>query len=363
MNDLDLITGLTPQAPLPGPDELSPARDRLTAAISMSESAERSADLPVPSSSRIHQLPDAGARWRRNLGARPTRRLALTAVATAVGVVAAATMLSAVTGHRGQSANRPTAVSPGAQQAPVTINVAAARFLERAAAAVQGQPAQPPGLDQFVYTKTEGSGGTINSQEWLSASGSMSGLVLNPGQPNSPVPPCTTAEAAKAVGANAGKKRPWPNLTCYAETSGYLPDMPTSPQQLLAYLAAVGVANPPNPALGASWYSNDLGKAIDELMSTTYLLPAQQAALFKLMAQTPGFTAVPDAPDAIGQVGEAIEWSYEGAPAEIILNPSTYAYMGDRTWAVSGSNLPGADAYHGSALVQMAFVSKVGQLP
>jgi hypothetical protein len=98
-------------------------------------------------------------------------------------------------------------------------------------------------------------------------------------------------------------------------------------------------------------------------MSTTYLLPAQQAALFELMAQFPGFTIVHGARDAIGRVGVGIKWTYEGAPAEIILNPVSYAYMGDRTWPSPGFHGPGADAYDGAALVKMAFVDRAGELP
>jgi hypothetical protein len=151
------------------------------------------------------------------------------------------------------------------------------------------------------------------------------------------------------------------NLTCAQETAGYLPEMPTNPQRLLAYLGKIGVLGPGDTG-GASPDINDFGKTVDDLMSTTYLLPAQQAALFELMAQLPGFTIVRNASDAVGRVGVAIKWTFGGA-AEIILNPSTYAYMGDRTWAAPGVTGPGAGSYHGFALVQMAFVSKAGQLP
>ena len=58
-----------------------------------------------------------------------------------------------------------------------------------------------------------------------------------------------------------------------------------------------------------------------------------------------------------------IKWTYDGAPAEIILNPVRYAYMGDRTWPAPGFRGPGADAYDGAALVKMAFVARAGELP
>jgi hypothetical protein len=138
--------------------------------------------------------------------------------------------------------------------------------------------------------------------------------------------------------------------------------MPANPGQLLAYLYQIGIARS-DDKLGTSWATNDFGKAVDFLMSTTFLTPAQQAALFELMAQFPGFTIVQNAPDAIGRVGVAIKWTYEGAPAEIILNRVTYAYLGDRTWPEPGFKGAAANDYDGAALIRMAFVNRAGQLP
>jgi len=205
--------------------------------------------------------------------------------------------------------------------------------------------------DQFVYTETrEASGGT--SRRWLSTEGNRAGLVENSGQRSFRSPPCTVAQAQGAS-------------TC-AEQAGYLPAMPTDPGKLLAYLVQVGIADPPpgpGAAPGSAWEANDLGKAVDYLMQTTYLLPAQRAALFELMAKTPGYTVVPGARDAIGRTGVAVRWRYEGAPAEIILNPVSYAYLGDRTWPVPGFHGKDADAYDGGALIRMAFVDRAGELP
>lgn len=147
-----------------------------------------------------------------------------------------------------------------------------------------------------------------------------------------------------------------------SEEAGYLPDMPTNPQQLLTYICKTGIG--PGPAgEDTSSLTNDMGRGIDDLTSATYLLPAQQAALFEVMADFNGFTIVRNAPDAIGRIGVAIRWSFMGAPAEIILNPVTYAYMGDRTWPEPGFKGPGLGRYDGAALVKTASVNKAGQLP
>jgi hypothetical protein len=219
-----------------------------------------------------------------------------------------------------------------------------------------------PGPDQFVYTETEAADGAT-SRQWLSADGNKAGLVQNAGQRSFRTPPCTVAQTQQAQKSPPGT---FPGTYHCSEQAGYLPSMPADPHKLLGYLIKVGIADAPpgrGSTQGAGWEANDLGKSVDYLMQTTYLLPAQQAALFELMAQTPGFTVVSGARDAIGRTGVAVRWTYEGAPAEIIFNSADYAYMGDRTWPVPGFHGPGADAFDGVSLVKMAFVAKAGQLP
>jgi hypothetical protein len=337
MNDLELITALTPDCPLPGPEELSSSRDRLTAAIQADVGTERTILVPVSS---------------RGTGPLHRRRVAVTAAAAAV-VVAIATAVAIAPGHSQPTPNRPAAASPSAQptspqpsssEAPAVVDAAAVSFLDHAAAAVKHQPAQVPGPGQFLYTETEGFRNSNKDQTWLSAYGNQAGLVHNSGQPAYILPACTPAQAVSRC----------------SEEAGYLPSMPTKPRQLLAYLYRIRIAQP-GDGQGTSWAANDFGKAVDFLLSTTFLTPAQHAAVFELMAQFPGFTIVHGAPDAIGRVGVAIKWTFNGAPAEIILNPVTYAYLGDRTWPAPG--FKGASAYDGAALVKMAFVDRTGQLP
>ena len=337
MNDLDLVTDLRPPCPLPGPADLAGPRGRLTAAIN----AERSGARP--------------GRWR-SWRTRPVKRLA---VATAVAAAAAAAAaLIVVSGH---SPSAPPTVRPAAGL-PDGVKLAAAQFFRKAATVTGRQRVMVPGPDQFVYTETEGAN-RVASRQWLSAEGNKAGLVENAGQRRFRSPPCTVAQAQVA-------RKPPPGLIAprgyhCAEQAGYLPSMPTDPHELLAYLVKVGIADaPPQPgspqAASPGWFANNLGKCVDYLMQTTYLLPAQRAALFKLMAQTPGFTVVSGAPDAIGRIGVAVRWTFEGAPAEIILNAVSYAYMGDRTWPEAGIK---ANGYDGAALVKMAFVNKAGRLP
>lgn len=345
MNDLDLIAELRPEAPLPGPGQLAPARGRLAEAIAADRAGARVGPRIGPRTRR-----------RRSWRTRPAKRVAVT-TSVAAAAAAAAAALIVVPGHSPSA--HPAPGGTGVRLAPATINVAAVRFLRQAAATTRRQPASAPGPDQYVYTETEYANGD-KSQMWLSADGNRDGLER---KPYAVLPSCTVAQAEIATEELEKNTTAHTPIPCAGdEDAGYLPSMPTDPRALLAYLTNLGLADT-GAGASTSEQANDLGKAVDFLMQTTYLLPAQQAALFELMAQTPGFTVVHGARDAVGRVGVAIKWTFEGGPAEIILNPRTYAYLGDRTWPVPGFHGPDANGYDGVALVDLAFVSQAGQLP
>jgi hypothetical protein len=284
----------------------------------------------------------SGARCR----ARGTRRRTL----VAAGVLAVAAGLAAALLAAPSAARGPARSGSPARSGQAEIRLTAAQFLGKAAAALLRQsPPAPPGPNQFVYTETETSNGQL-SQTWLSADGEQAGL-----SGNVPIPTC--AQLRKQQGPPPAT----PIRYCVAAmTAGYLPDLPTQPGPLRTYLTSIGVITPgPPPVSSPDWAANDTGKAVDFLMATTYLLPAQQAALFQLLADTPGFTIVPAVHDAIGRPGVAIQWTYEGGTAEIILDPATYAYLGDRT------TYPGESPaqFDGSALIRLAIVGRAGQQP
>ncbi len=101
-------------------------------------------------------------------------------------------------------------------------------------------------------------------------------------------------------------------------------------------------------------------------MQSTYLLPAQQSALFQLLAQTPGFQIVRDAADILGRRGVGIYWPYQGSGAMIIFDPATYHFLGFGTWGQgdvpANGQVPPASggavaAPDGTALVAMAIVN------
>jgi hypothetical protein len=242
---------------------------------------------------------------------------------------------------------------PSPDTAPTAAS--AAPFLRQAARAVLTAPtfseqsAVVPQANQYVYSETEDPSGTL-TQIWLSADGSLPGLQRwtsgikgeVPASGAIPYPACTVAQAE--------------STGCFPQ-AGYLPDMPTNPNALLSYLNQIGVTDTESPPANVpGWIDNVLAKGISYLMETSYLLPAQQSALFTLMSQTAGFTIVPNMADAIGRVGVGVEWNFEGSAEALIFNPTTYALLGDRSWP--GPPVLSAP-YDGDALLGVSIVNAI----
>jgi hypothetical protein len=315
MTELDVIAALRPRMALPSSEELAVARRPLTAAI----------DAEAPSS----VVPGRPRSWT------PVGRLALVgAVAAAVAGLVLVVVPGAPTPGRSPTDRPP-------------VHLTAVQFLHQAAAAVLQGTTATPQSNQFVYSQTENPDGTLNDT-WLSVDGGRPGLTSgDSASAANTIPACTVVQAETA--------------RCYPE-AGYLPDMPIDPNMMLAYLNKVQIVDTVGQADDSlpGWEDNVIGKAVMYLMETTYLLPAQQAALYDLMAQTPGFAIVPALTDAIGRTGVGIEWTFQGDTAAVIFDPVTYAFLGARTW-------PGPPdvntAYDGSALVKVAIVDNRGQLP
>ena len=247
--------------------------------------------------------------------------------------------------------------SPTPHIAPTASSTAsAAPFLRQAAHAVLTAPTFTeqsgviPQANQYVYSETEDPSGTLY-QLWLSTNGNLpalhryvssTGEVIAPGMISNA--PCTVAQSESGPEQSA----------CIPE-AGYLADLPTDPTMLLAYLNQIGeVDTEPSPSDPPGQIDNELSDGITNLMQTCYLLPAQQSALFTLMAQTPGFTIVPNMADAIGRVGVGVEWNFQGDSGALIFNPTTYALLGLRTWP--GPPILSAP-YDGDALLGISIVN------
>jgi hypothetical protein len=234
-----------------------------------------------------------------------------------------------------------------------TPSASAAQFLKRAATTVlatataSDQSIVIPQPNQYVYSVNEDPNGTL-VKTWISVSGAnpgrtewISGISGDvPATGENSLTPCTLAQAG----------------SCLPEV-GYFPSMPTDPSSLLAYLNTIGFVDSSGFADTSSpgYAANDLAKGVMYLLETAYLLPAQRAALFNLMAATPGFTVVPAMADAIGRMGVGVEWTFAGGSGALIFNSTTYDLLGVRTWPPGAPNLNAP--YDGNALIGISVVN------
>ena len=243
---------------------------------------------------------------------RPRRIMA----AAAIGVSAAVAAGLAVA----------TTSAPG--RTPAVHVSLAADFLNRAAAAARAQNAPLPRPDQVSYTKqlivSPGPHGGINEclVQWslyplTGQLGEVGGGRCGPGVP--------TVPAAVREMRSASK----PTYHLYPA----LNTLPTSPASLRTALYAAAARG------GAAWglptvHSADaiVASLIETLMAVPISGPLR-AALYGLLAQTPGVTLVPNAVDAAGRHGTGIvtNWDYPGygrGTVETIFAPRTYTVLG-----------------------------------
>jgi hypothetical protein len=257
-------------------------------------------------------------------GARSRRGLTLGAAAAAAVAVACG-LTFAVSGggppavpasHHDERAHSNGGGADQSVTVPATLT--AVQFLTRAAAAMRHEHAVVPAPDQFIYS--EGFE-PINGdwwRTWESVNGSRPSVTdLSTGGWGSSTA-CTEA-LAESTGCTP---------------TGFLPDFPVSANAVMPYLVRLeqASASVPSSQDPPNWLANDTGKAVAGLLGSVYLLPAQQAAVFQMLAQTSGFEIVRNAVDAQGHRGVGIYWFYQGGGAMIVFDPVTYQCLGFGTW-------------------------------
>jgi hypothetical protein len=353
MTELELLRELGDQTPLPELTELTDARARLMREIS----SERATLPPSPA-------PRSG-RTRR-----PRRRRVVAAIVSVGG--AGAALLAVIFGanaHPGVSHGRSIANVPP-PRLPRLADPTASQVLQRAAFVALHTATATPSGDQFVYTKTESQGHTI--QVWMSVDGthtSRVGTSSRPGCVNGQMSlrmlgedgkplsdfipkqfrgrPLTKAQAATLFGGKIPYDGPVVTRSCTPQTA-YFPDMPTQADGMLPYLQRTqGVRSDD---------LNDIAKTVGGLLDSDYLLPAQQAALYAFLGRTPGITIQRAVTDAAGRPGVGVAWSFDGSQAMLIFDPQTYTYLGMTTRGIGGQ-------ISGTALLATAIVDNVGQAP
>ena len=349
--DLDrLVTEADPagRIPLSGPD--SPEAARLYQQITSDGAA-------AP--------PQARRRARRP---RPARPLLLTGATSAVLAAGLAVALMVTSG-----AARPPGSGTSPAFAPAST---AAAVLHNAALAALAVPAVTPRPDQFVYSKMYGimtclpkpptrHGDRLSGvdQGWQSVSGTRFGggsgtasiSLQSRGHGTGLEPTC---KSSRVFPPSLTDPRAIRCPCTPADFAAYLPGMPTRPAELRAWLDRRYRVSP-----GPAGVIYLLGITAS-ILSTDYLTPAQHVAMYELLARTPGLKVMPKASTVLGRTGVGVRWTVRTGAANNRPVTNTFTLVFNRkTYQLLGMNWNLGDATGGEALIKLAIVKKIGQLP
>lgn len=82
------------------------------------------------------------------------------------------------------------------------------------------------------------------------------------------------------------------------------------------------------------------------------------------MTEIPGVSVADHAVNAVGQQGVAVQQVYRGISQQLIFNPRTYAFIGEREVAVNASSgLKAGTVLDSTAILGLAVADHAGQLP
>ena len=367
MNEMDLLTRMRADVPLLPP--------------SAHAEAELAAAIAAPAG---HASRRPGARRRAHLTF-PHRRLIACAAAAAAAVAAVAVYAA---GGRGTFVG-PTVVAwtgrPAATPDPGLPSVGRARtgaqlvaFAARAAALA---PARAPRPHDWVYMKVEvanstaGGGGFLfgppNEREfylsWVRVDRrAYAGLVNFPMS----LPPQTVVHTRLTISRGGGgcSLGGWKSVSY-----GYLNSLPTDPAGLRAVILSQNSPRVP-------WYQPDPDVAVFSAIATllsgetegVWLPPRLAVAMYRLLQQTPG-VHFDTAADLAGRTGLGFYLVLGGwQKHELVINPTTYTYMGDEWIAVRAHESVATDGTRQiskgqvlgwQALLASAIVKHPGQVP
>jgi hypothetical protein len=213
-----------------------------------------------------------------------------------------------------------------AVQSSASVVLTAQLLADRASAAALAQPTVSPG--QWVYRQ----------------------IVVNwgPGDPNTTVDSWETANDAAFYGqwsSGASYDRTFPDYF-------QLGSLPRDPAALDTYLENKSGGNAAPDAKAAAAFND-----FDSLLSHFVLPSALQAEVYQALARLPGVQVDSHVTTIAGQAGVAFvdPATQDYAKGEIVLNPSTYAYLAQADWGVGTSN-----ALQEQAVKQMVLVAGPG---
>jgi hypothetical protein len=240
------------------------------------------------------------------------RRLRLPRLA-AVGGLALAIAAGAIVADVGSigSDGEPDSPVPGLP----AVATASAAVLERAAVAAETKPFTAPRDDQWIYIEdrfnTSG-GGTETRREWRRADGRAIASIRENGTPE-----------VELAGPPRRPGRPSPAL---GESYKELAALPTDPDALLRW--AYGRAE--NITGSGSNEDGDVYLLFNAMLRGSVLPPDLEAGIFRALKQIQGVSV--ETIDVFGRPTLSLglrtsDWLHE----ELLLDPSTYAYRGERS--------------------------------
>ncbi|OLT29811.1 hypothetical protein BJF79_40340 [Actinomadura sp. CNU-125] len=225
---------------------------------------------------------------------------------------------------------RPTAVVPGVPAAPVAF---ASELLERAAKSAEARPFTPPRPDQWIYTEhrvrrgdtpngplSDDPADTRTSRSWKRADGKVLAYMENGKLEKSPMMPASSPPQDYAS----------------------LAKLPTDPDALLKW----AYTEPGDVAEGVPTVEGKIsayGK-LSVILRDNVLPPKVEAAVFRAIKKIPEVTLVKDKVDMAGRQAIALGRVTEGyLHEEILFDPETYEYLGERAIAIKDNTSRGED--------------------
>jgi hypothetical protein len=337
--------------------------------------ADASLDLAEPARRLDAEISAAAAAGRSAVPARRRpryrRSLAIAGGALAAAAAGAIVVSQSMPGGTALSPARPARPGQHPAAAAPAPGASAAQFVAYATKAASTTTFDPA-PDQWVYEKVltvgtdqlphHGSPGVSAQrstyERWFSGDGQREAAIRNGKLTVGPSP---------ESGGGGERIDGWPQMTLPVSYK-YLNSLPTSPAALTQLIASANKVDPATGAGGAAVFN-----AIKDLMINVVLPPQLNATLYGVLARLPGVTFDKSVADASGRTDAGFSTVQEGyLKEEILVSPSTFAYLGLEEIAVKDHALVALDGtFHmvkGQVLswqAQLAsgIVSQAGQRP
>ncbi|GAA3151138.1 hypothetical protein GCM10010466_47820 [Planomonospora alba] len=299
----------------------------------------------------------------RSLWSRPRMMVLAGALAVAAGAAGAVVVAAGEPGGEPGGGLRRGPAQEVVVAMPETAPVSASEVLGRAAEASRTE--LDPRDEQFIRIESEtmyrsygDPGGKRETRHlyrtkrviWLSADNSRDGSLtiehLEPkAYPGWPIP----EDAYDEVGRTDRHRLPVCGGAAADRPTHYtaLKRLPADADGMRAHLYTPGGGDA--SADEAAW------DRVNELVTETYMPPAQRAALFRAAATIPGVDVVENAEDAAGRTGIGVgRVDREGIRGDLVFDPETYELLGYREIVVDAGR---AGAPEGSLMASTAQLS------